>query len=375
MTIPRPKILTAVTVPTGGWALDMDISVAGQYDTAVDVVVPAGTYFVSGDNQSDDLLFAIQTVIQTALTAVGADRFICIWIDPDTHKVKICFAGSNFTGATKQDVRIDWPGSDSGLYQALGFDGSAIDASTAEDEPIFTADYQHAWGWYADEDGQLESLDIEDRNIAQVLQSTSISGRVKSQLVGDRYAATLRLQFLERAHQGRTKVYSRGVAYGAASVYPYERNQPLECWWMEARKGTRFRVYADARIDTAKAALMETELSATVAPEYEFNDVALDTDPQRCAGGVVWVPSVLVGYATRTDTYQAFYVASNTAGAVTFANEIAASVWDGTQEGYFFDHRYQTYVLDVDEMSTFAPDEIPALDRFNIAIPLKRYVA
>jgi hypothetical protein len=353
----------------------MDISVAAQYDTAVDVVVPAGTYFVSGDNQNDDLLFAIQTVIQTALTAVGAGRFICIWIDPDTHKVKICFAGSNFTGATKQDVRIDWPGSDSGLYQALGFDGSAIDASTAEDEPVFTADYQHAWGWYADEDGQLESLDIEDRNIAQVMQSTSISGRVKSQRVGDRYAATLRLQFLERALNGSTKIYSRGRAYGESAVYPYERNQPLECWWMEARKGTRFRVYADAHIDTAKAALWESELAEVAAPAYEFNTSVLDTDPQRCAGGIVWVPNALEGNAARDDIYQAFYVASNTASSVTFANEIAAGVWDGTQGGYYFDHRYQTYVLDIDEMSEFSPDEIPALDRFNIAIPLKRYVA
>jgi hypothetical protein len=320
-------------------------------------------------------------VIQTALTAVGADRFICIWIDPDTHRVKICFCGSNFTGATKQDVRIDWPGSDSGLYQALGFDGSAIDASTAEDEPIFTADYQHAWGWYADEDGQLESLDIEDRNIAQVLQSTSISGRVKSQLVGDRYAATLRLQFLERAHQGRTKVYSRGVAYGAASVYPYERNQPLECWWMEARKGTRFRVYADARIDTARAAAFENGLTSGVsASVFDLTTQTLDVDPGVFVGAYVWFTqfsdSLGLGSA---NTFQGFYVSTHTTARVTVANAQPALAADGgtldSAYPYFFHHRYQTYVLDVDEMSTFAPDEIPALDRFNIAIPLKRYVA
>jgi hypothetical protein len=67
----RPKILTAVTVPTGGWDLKIYFSVAGAYDTDVTVTIPAGTYFLADDGQDDDFIRVLNTEIQEGLGSLA----------------------------------------------------------------------------------------------------------------------------------------------------------------------------------------------------------------------------------------------------------------------------------------------------------------
>jgi hypothetical protein len=313
---------------------------------------------------------------------VTSDGSYCFtWIDPDTHKVKIAFCGPYFTDA-QSDVKLAWTESDEDLYETLGFDGSADDTNT-DDYPVFTADHQHAYGWYSDEDGQLEDMPEEDHNIVNTMQSTSLSGRTKSQLVGDRYVSSLALQFLERALNGKTKVFSRGVAYGEQAAYPYERNQPLECWWMEARKGTRFRVYASGQ-RTSALALSEQKPTVLTDKQITAAGVTLDTDPlewDECLFCIMgsesndgsWMPDG----AETNDVHITYRVATHTSTVVTFDNAHPSGIYPPDSDGPMFvlRQRYQTYVVDLDEMSVFAPDDIPGLDRYNIEIPLKRYVA
>ena len=184
MSIPRPKILSVITVPTGGWDIKVYISDAAQYDSNFTATIPAGDYFMAGDNQSDDFLFALQTQLNAGVHGIlGVLYAVVIDIHPTAHKVRIGFAGL-FSG-TKNDIKIAWTESDSGVYETLGFDGSADDESTATDNPVFTADYHHAYGWYSDEDGQLVSLSMADGNAADVSQGRSLGGQVKTQFRGE----------------------------------------------------------------------------------------------------------------------------------------------------------------------------------------------
>ena len=70
MSIPRPKILSVFTVPTGGWNFVVYVSKSSQYDTKLTMTIPAGDYFMSGDNQDDDdFLYQIEKLTQAAITA------------------------------------------------------------------------------------------------------------------------------------------------------------------------------------------------------------------------------------------------------------------------------------------------------------------
>jgi len=372
MSIPRPKILTRVTVPSGGWTWDIDVSDVAQYDTNLTSTVAAGDYYISGDNQSDDLLFALTTSIKADIVANGLSGTAMIWIDPDTHKASIQVYGTDFVDATgDNDVRINFSSWSAGLCAALGYDTSDV-AKTTEDNPTFEADWHHGYGWYADEDGQGDIMPV-DRSMAYSIQGKSISGKVKTQFFGESFASELRLEFLERNSSGRTKVFSNGVGYGTASVWPYNRNEPLECWWEEARKGIEFRVYRDGYINTSRAASTGTSTAASVTTITDAGK-SWSTDPSRWVGCIKYSPVFI-------ENPQSFYISANTATQLTVPNAHPSGIDAdggalglGGQTYYIFDHPYQTYVVDLKEMSEFAPREHAAIDRWNITIPLLRYV-
>ena len=377
MAYPRPKILTRVTVPTGGWAWDIDVSVAAQYDTNLTGTVPAGDYYVSGDHQSDDLLYALaNSFFAQYVGAVDEFGSMIYDIHPTSHKVRIQFfnalEGSNFEGTPKNNVRMNLDSWDADLCAALGFDGSAAVSSTGTDYPVFTADWHHAYGFYCDEDGQGDIIPV-DRSMAFVLQDKSISGKVKTQFFGESFASDLSLQFLERYEQNRTKVFSDGIGYGVAPTWPYSRNEPLECWWEEARKGIEFRVYRDAFLDVARASETGTSTDASTS---DLNDTNKSFSTQW-PGRVLYVPVFPIG---ETIT-QSFYISSNTSTRITVANALLLACGvdgdlslDGGNPYYLFEHTYKTYVADLKRMSEFAPRELPVIDRWNIRIPLLRYV-
>jgi hypothetical protein len=357
-----------VTIPTDGWAFQCDISQAAQYDTAVDVTLAAGDYFISGDGQTDDLLFQFATQVMADGNWPGADAYFAASIDPGTNKVKIMFAGEEFEGATKQQVRIDWPNS-SDLAAALGFDSSAVDTE-ADDHPVFTGDWDVGYNWWANEDSLLLDLPVEDISAAETLQSIAVDGTLKTQKLAERFMSEMSLQFLERE-----RAFSRGVGYGTAPVYPYERNRGLECWWQEAQQGIEFRVYRDAYRDTARA--NDTgSYTVTDATTMTDGNKGWDTEPPQWDNALLHFAAW--GYSiTDGNIPMSFFVSSHTATVITVANAHPSGldVARGAQPYYLYHHRYQTYVLDIARMSEFRPEEIGALDRYNITIPLRRYVA
>lgn len=369
--------MSVITVPTGGWTWDIDLSSAAQYDTNITGTVAAGDYFLSGDNQSDDLLYALQDSIQTEIDGSAVTGDICIGFDNEQHKLKIQFYGTGFVDATgDNDVRINWDSWTAGLLQALGQDGTAAETSTATDNPIFYTDWHVGYNWYADEDGQVSDIVVADIGEAFSLQGKSISGKVKTQFFGDSYTNFLELKFLERYEQGRTKVFSDGVAYGAAPVWPYNRNEPLECWWLQARKGKRFRVYRDGYVRANNAAGTGTSSACNTTI---LTDAAKSwsVEPFRWPGRVVYIG------AYSPSVNQMFYIASSTATSLTVANaHPSGDDVDGNTGGAaggaytLYDLTYDTYVLDLKRMKSFNPRQVnSAQDRYNITIPLLRYVA
>lgn len=380
MAIPRPKILTAFTVPTGGWTLHVDISDAAQYDITVQATVAAGDYFVSWDNQSDDFLKALADALNNALDASAAawitnDDAVVVYLDSD-HKVNIQF--DQYFTSTHQDVKIKWTaGEGSDIAGVLGFDGSADDAQTGGDDPLFTADWHHAYGWYADTDGILAGDMAENADHANALQSVAPSGHVKTHYVGGRQTNELQLQ-----HVPRHKMLSADVGYTVAPVHPsganilssaYARNEPLQCWWKEARQGIRFRVYRDAHVDTAKASDQGEMDAATDATTLTDAAKSWATEPQRWAGRILYVDNW-----SKTDAPGKWHIASNTATVltVTAASGTDLPIDDNADKTYhLFDHDYDTYVLDMERMKKFAPMEIPNIDKYNLTIPLMRYEA
>lgn len=369
MAIDRPKILTRVTVPTGGWGLRFTVSISGSLDTALDATVAAGNYFVAWDMQSDDLIYQLMVAMNAAIDSgmPPGSKYILSWLDSD-NKVNIGFTGSAFQGSPGQDVAINWShaNTNANLAAALGFDTSGDDTSTGSNDATFTADYPHAYGWYASEDGWLESMRIEDSSSAKSMQVRSLSGRVSTQYLAEYFGNSLNLSFVPRAN-----TFSNGVAYGVSPVYPYARNVPLECWWEEARKGVEFRVYRDGRNDTTAAVTAGVATGATVGSVTDSSK-SFATDPQRHKGGL------FVGVAETVDWPSRFYISSHTATQLVAPNSApwsGGTYTDATEVYSIVDQFYRTYVVDIDAMREFEPNEIPLIDRFSVSIPMMRYVA
>ena len=372
---PRPKILTEITVPTGGWALKFKISVAASLDTTLTATVPAGTYFISWDAQSDDLLWALADEMTDAIDAgPGGLRSVYAQLNSD-NKVQIIFNEAAFADAAgDNDVSILWSdaGTSDDLAAALGFDSTTDDTDLGTDFPIFTADWQHSHGWYADDDGQLESLLVEDHQVTDTPQAIAYGGQVKSTQMGSRFVNEIKLAWL-----GRALTFSRGVGYGTAPVHPYARNVPLECWWREAQQGKRFRIYREGRNSTNAAIEVGVE-DASNASWVEDSSKSFDTDPQEHAGMCLHV------LAPRYDSLNGnaamaarFHIASHTAVRFTAANATPDDLFwsQGTAyDGYrIIPSRYETYVMDLAKMREFAPSEKPELDLYDITVPLLRY--
>lgn len=369
MAMPRPKILTAITVPTGGWVFKLYASVTGVHTTAVSCTIAAGTYYMSNDGQSDDFLMELQNKLNTAIaaTAVGADGHVAMWIDPDSHKVTIAFDGDHYQGATPQRVKLAWTEQDGADVGAvLGFDTAADETGASVDNPTFTADYHHAYGWYADEDGLLEEMLIELVDEADAVQSVSpASGHVKTLYMGSRFHNRLNLAFVPR-----DKMYSADVAYATAPVNPYERNEPLQCWWKEAREGTRFRVYRDGYLVAARASESGTTTGGTSGTAVEDSTKTWDTEPQRFKGAFVWFSS---GIGINVSTVQmGRHISANTATQLTIVAPPSGYSF-ASKTYYIFDHQYETYVLDYERMKRFSPIERMGINRFDLEIPLLRF--
>ncbi|HJW74987.1 MAG TPA: hypothetical protein VJ787_04875, partial [Thermoleophilia bacterium] len=67
----RPKLLSVVTIPSGGWQLRMYISNVTQWDTPVTVTMAAGEYFVAFDQQGDDFVRELHRRIYDGMIASG----------------------------------------------------------------------------------------------------------------------------------------------------------------------------------------------------------------------------------------------------------------------------------------------------------------
>jgi hypothetical protein len=357
----RPKILTRFTL-SSALTLKLYIDNAGSFDQSVSVTVPAGSYYNAWDGQSDDFLYVLADAIYDALVASGNP----IYEDPSAsgklffeltsaNKVKIS------VGIIEADVRIAWTEDDGAAVAAiLGFNSAAnLDLTTANGWTA-TGTWQHAYGWYADEDGQMPSLKYVDDESANALQSVAISGHVKTQYLDSRYSNALSLAFLSR-----DITYSDGVGYATAPVDPAEKNIPLECWWHEARQGIEFRVYrANYQQDTTKAEVIGASTSANTTTLTDSGK-SFDTDPQAHKGKLLLV--IVQGVPPRR-----FFVTSHTATVITIPNALLNEAIDADTYA-ILDHRYRTYVVDIQRMAQFAPVELPNIVRFDITIPLLRY--
>jgi len=362
MSLPRPKILTELTVPTGGWVLDLYITDAVQFDTKVQVTIAAGTYFVSWDQQADDYLGALQRACYTALDASAVAAY-----NGANEGGKPCFAinsaGKVLIEVIGEEMRIDWTAEDGASIAAvLGFDSSAVLDMVADTQ--YTGTWQHAYGWYAADDNYIKMDMPDDVPITRSLQSVVPSGQVSTQFVAERYRNELALQFVPR-----NRMWSNGVGYTTTPTKGYEKNQGLECWWHQAAQGKRFRYYRDSVIDTAKAEITGTATGGTTTTLTDSGR-SWDTDPQEHEG------KLLVLSFTGSGQQMRWHIDSHTATVLTVADDVHnVAVNFGGNGYYIFNQPYRTYVVDIQRMSEFAPRELPQLDKYDIRIPMLRYQA
>ena len=350
MAIPRPKILTCITVPTGGYTLSVTHS-----STTTALTIPAGDYFMSQDNQADDFLAVVTKIIQTEVAGSYGSIIINSWIDFETHKVKFYFENSGSVSIT-----LDWTSGSGNVAKILGFDHSASD-SVSGTSATLTADYQHAYGWYAKEDGQLRDDTVEPIDVPNSPQSISPSGFVKTQHIASRFTFRMVLQFLKR-----DLTFSRGVSYTEESKYPYERNKGLECWFREAKKGTKFRVYRQGYIatDTASGAVVKTSGAAAT---ITASAATLQIEPQQFKGALVFQN---ISSGTR---YLVNHIVSHTATVLTLSNHYTQGTEYQNDTVYLVDGTYETYVMDLSQTSQYAPTELPNIDRYDFEINMLRY--
>jgi hypothetical protein len=361
--------LSAIVVPTGGWVFAFTLSDAAGLDTALTATIPAGTYYMAWDFQADDLLDALVDAVSASMSAYGAPfnaatSGMFVWIDATTHKIKIGFDGTVFQGATRRQVKLRWTASTAGLVAALGFDATADDTLTAVENPIFTADYHHGYGWYADDDGFLVDDLAVDAHLVKVQHARGDDGTMKAQLHGDCYSNRFALSWLPRA-----KTFSNGKGYGDAPLHPALRNEPLECWWRTVRDGTQFRFYEDGKIVTGKA---DEAGTATAGSSTTLTDSgrAWATEPYRWVGALLYLANVGISITVP----QRHRINSHTATVLTFTSFVRSPSVNG-KAYHIFDQQYGTYQIDFDQFTEFRPTEISKVPQWSIEVPLIKYVA
>jgi hypothetical protein len=372
MPMERPKILTAVTIPTGGWVMKIYIDNAGSFDEALTFTLAAGDYFVAFDHQSDDF---IEEFMQKAYTDIVANATSGDYSSADHHGKPVLTLGTdgkiNIDVGDTQNMRFAWTEENGASIAAvLGFDSSADDDYTGT---RITGDYQHGYGWYADSDGQLKSLFIENHETTIANQSRSLSSQVKTHYIASHSTNEMALQFLSR-----DQTWSAGTAYGTVPGHPYQPNAAIECWWQEARQGIRFRVYRDGHpsLNAAQTSINRFEYTGngTDPPpsktSWEDTSKAFAVSPQELAGKIL--ASTFAGIAIVRR-----YISSHTATVLTLPNDIhnLQDMTAGESAYWILDQTYETYVVDLNAMQGFAPREIPNIDQYDITIPLLKYQA
>lgn len=390
MSLEMPKILSVIIVPSGGWDIAITLDYGGAA-VAVTATVPEGRYFMAWDGQDDDFLWKLCDVLTTAIRAATGDydnAYVRARIGDD-HKVRLIFFGDFALGDAASvlpmdPIRIRWTAGDSDLAKALGADHTADETVPSPSDPdtyamVWTAPYQHAYGWYADEEGLLKFKPLLDVPSAKVLQERSLSGLVKTQQISETlYDSAFELYAVREA-----TMLSNGKGYNETPSYPYERNAPLECWFYEAVQGKEFRFYRNEQ-------LFDTSTSGNGFTQPEYFDEALDADSatpgttitdaakawqvDRWAGCLVHLPSPAPLKTLGVPDALRNYIVSNTATVLTIDNAWHAYPEYGDTRFFIADGRYGTYVLDVKRMSRFDPTEINGVSRFNITVPLLRYV-
>jgi len=362
-------MLSVITVPSGGWTLKVYVSVSTTLDTAVTCTIAAGDYFISWDGQSDDLLYEIESKLSTAMSA-GPGNFyqrVHLGIDSD-HKVYFWFWSATYKTSPYHDVRIAWTEDDGAtIASALGFDGSADDTSTGTNFPKLTADYPHPYGWYADSDGLLAGDSPKDWDEVTSLQSIGPAGHAVTQFIGARRRNEIELQNLPN-----TKTWSANTGYETAPVHPYNYNEPLECWWQEARQGKRFRFYRNGNIDTNRPVEQGTA-TAGAAGTLTDSGKSWETSPAQRYAGYILRGEMATTPAGADAAYMHKIISSHTATVLTLSSDLTGGYTYDTDSYWILDHTYETYVLDVSKMREFRPQEIPSIDEYNIKIPVVRY--
>ncbi|HJW75192.1 MAG TPA: hypothetical protein VJ787_05925, partial [Thermoleophilia bacterium] len=300
----------------------------------------------------------------------GKPYFTLLGIDATTNGD--AYYGHTSVGVYDAEVKLAWTALNGpSIAAVLGFSATA-DLSLAADTDAFST-YRHAYGWYAQEDALLESYSVEDIEDALSYQSLAVSGHTKTHYVNSHYRALLAL-----ANVPRGFVFSRGTGYTAAPPNPYERNKGLECWWRAARQGQRFRIYRDGRPRRYDGPHPDPTPGAGIYQGISTGGSTtslIDTgrgwaiDPQELVGLLLRILS-----GANTNVWIGYYITANTANTITIPNALhnasLASRSYSVQE-----QRYATYVLELDSMPSFAPVEVPGIDRYNLTVPLRRYVA
>jgi hypothetical protein len=366
MAAPQPKILSVITVPTGGYDLQMKITNAVQWDTTVKLSdggdeIPAGDYFMAWSGEDNCFIQALHDAVYAALDGCAVAAYNpanstgkpIFWLDSD-HKTNIIWGGA--------EIRFEWDQVDGpDIAAILGFD-SSNDTDLTDSTPA-VSDWHHAYGWYAD-DYLLRSDFPEDHNIPQVLQSRAPDGKTRTI-----YLDSWDINEFKLGHVPLAKMFSRRVGYTESSVHPYAKNEPLQCWWNEARQGKRFRVYSHESYDMTTATEQGTS-SAAGSDYIQDASKSWELDPGEHTGRILQTAYRASGANAR------YYIDEMVSTArVSLLNDLHnSSPHTGNTLYYILDHKYGTYVLDRNRIREFAPEEMPKIDKYNLTIPVLRYV-
>lgn len=369
----RPKMLVGIEL-LASKQLRFQVGQTIDYDTNVDITIPAGIYYLGWDAQSDDLLWKIMSLAYTAYDALASAGALVSY--NTSSPVGKPFFGIDTAGrvtvAAGEPQRIAWDALDG--PELAGYLGFAAAVSTDLTNGI-TGAYQSGYAFYCDEDGQLQEHLVEDIDIAIGPQRKALAGGVRTQHLGHQYANVLHLN-----HLAKVRTFSAEKGYGETPTYPYERNAPLQCFWRAACEGRPFRVYTHGRIDVAQADLAQRAeyagagTAASTITTLTDTAKSYDIEPFELVGKLIALPSFFVTDMPAGFTTQRFHVDSHNATVLTVANSLHNQQFDGLQ--YFvLPQRYRTYVLDINQMSRFEPVRVGQIERYGLQIPLLRYVA
>ncbi len=364
-----PKILSAIVWDSSKQLrLVAKAAQGGAFDTAVDITIPAGTYYIAADNQTDDLLYQIMSLAYAGLELTSIAEY-----DNGTAAGKP-FLGINSDGKVTIsigggiDLRFAWGSLDGATIGAiLGFTTSGnLDITSGTS----TANYQSAYAWYAGTEPIGVEHGLEDVSVADAPQAMSTSGATRTTFLDERFRNYLALRAVPQL-----RMWSGGVGYTGTPRDPYARNVPLECWWEHARTGEPFRVYLDGTFPSASEFASVADLAGTIAAASTTTTLtdsgkSLSTEPQTHAGKVLHV----VDFGPDGQDVR-FYISSHSATVYTVPNALHNTQFDANATAYYvLGQRYRTYVVDLNSMREFAPDELPNILEYDITIPLLKYV-